>query len=502
MPISPARLAAFEILLRVEQQDAYASELLHSERLAPLSAADRGLCMELVMGVLRWRSLLDARIAEFSFTPFRKLDPQVLAALRLGAYQLLFLERIPARAAVNESVEMVKKSGKSSAGPLTNVVLRKIAKAPKWSETIATDSLATDYTDKTDQHGLMVQRRIGANPSNPSNPWELARATDTLDPATLARRFAHPLWLVERWMREYGPDATAAICRFDQAVPATSLRLRDAAAESELRDEGIELAPGGLLSSARRVLSGDVTHTRAYAEGRVTIQDEGSQLIALLVGRVGLPPSAKTGQMWGTNSTHRARILDCCAAPGGKTAAMADLNPESEIIAADLHEHRVRLMQRLVRAPNVRMIAADATRLPVEGTFDRVLADVPCSGTGTLARNPEIKWKLKPEDLPDLHGRQVAILQAAIDKLSPGGRLIYSSCSLEREENEEVVEEVLRGREDVRLGDCAAELRQLRAAGELELRFEPESLAQDRFLRIIPGAHPCDGFFAAVIEKP
>jgi 16S rRNA (cytosine967-C5)-methyltransferase len=234
------------------------------------------------------------------------------------------------------------------------------------------------------------------------------------------------------------------------------------------------------MADARRVEKGDMTRTAAFREGRVTIQDEGSQLVAALVGR---------GQ----------RLLDCCAAPGGKTAVLADRNPQASIVAAELHPQRARLLRRLVRQENVQVIAANAEQLPVSGEFDRVLADVPCSGTGTLARNPEIKWRLKPEDLRDLHGRQVAIARSALEQLAPGGRLVYSTCSLEREENEAVVKEVLGGF-DVRLLDCRGELEGMQERGELVWR-DLDSLLQGPFLRTLPGVHPCDGFFAAMIEK-
>jgi 16S rRNA (cytosine967-C5)-methyltransferase len=273
------------------------------------------------------------------------------------------------------------------------------------------------------------------------------------------------------------------------------------------------------------------------------IQDEGSQLIAALVwmaagdsradGMPGQTPGttehdSMPGQRSGTAQT--LRVLDCCAAPGGKTSAIADRMPEAKIVAADLHAHRTRLMRQLVRQPNVEIIAADATALTIPGEFERVLADVPCSGTGTLSRNPEIKWKLKPDDLADLHGRQVDILNAALDRLAPGGRLVYSTCSLEHEENEDVMEEVLRGREVVsstsdgavvnapspdgegcgtlvdrdvrcfRVVEAAELLRQLAAAGELAWD-DLDSLTRGPYLRTVPGVHPCDGFFAAVIER-
>ena len=202
-----------------------------------------------------------------------------------------------------------------------------------------------------------------------------------------------------------------------------------------MRGEGIELAPGALLTSARTVTGGDVTQTRAYREGRVFIQDEASQLVAALVGK-------------------GSRLLDCCAAPGSKTAAIASRNPSAEIVAVELHPHRAELLRRRVRAANVQVITADALDLPLQGGFDRILADVPCSGTGTLARNPEIKWRLKPGDLSELHTKQVAILGAALKHVAPGGRAVYSTCSLEPEENQAVVDEVLAGDSQFTLLDC------------------------------------------------
>jgi len=439
MPISPARAVAFDILLRVEQHDAYASELLHSHRLDGLATDDRGLATELVMGVLRWRSRMDEVIVAAAARSIEKLDSEVLTALRLGAYQLHYL-RTPAHAAINESVELVKRARKRSAVPFANAVLRKIAAAKV--DTSAESVLA--------------------------------------DAASIAREFAHPDWLVERWISVYGADATRLICQHDQQVPQVALRLDDASIEEELKREDIELVPGALLSSARIVNGGDIFKTQAVKEGRVFIQDEASQLVAALVGS-GL------------------RMLDCCAAPGGKTAAMAARNPTAEIIAAELHAHRAELLRERVPRKNVQVIQADALNLPTEGKFDRVLADVPCSGTGTLARNPEIKWKLKPSDLTDLHSRQVAILTAALRQLASGGRAVYSTCSLEREENEAVIEDVLRSAPEYRLRDSREELEQLRSSSEL-VWTGIDSLVNGKYLRTIPGVHPCDGFFAAVLE--
>ena len=440
---SPAREAAFDILLRVEQEQSFASELLHSARLDKLSPQDCNLCTELVMGTLRWRSRLDLAIAAVSSQPMNKLDPEVLTALRLGAYQIGFL-RLPARAAVNESVELVKRAQRRYSVPFANAVLRKLAAKHDLIEPLLTPGPKT-----------------------------------VVD---LAELYAHPLWVVERWASLYGLEAAEKICAFDQQVPETALRLCDRAAEEELRREGIELKPGVLLGSARRVVKGDVTHTAAFRDKRVAIQDEASQLVALLVG---------SGE----------RLLDCCAAPGGKTAIIADRNPQAEIIATDIHPHRAALLQeRLATMPNVTVIAADATELPVWGGFDRVLADVPFSGTGTLARNPEIKWMLTTDDLADLHARQVAILFAVMTHVRRGGRLVYASCSLEAEENVQVIEEALRSQSELKVMNCRSELERLRDSHELAWP-DIASLLDGPYLRTIPGVHACDGFFAAILEK-
>jgi len=449
--VSPARATAFDVLLRVEQEDSYASELLHASAYDNLSTRDHALTTELVMGVLRWRARLDDEIAAASSQPLSKLDPEILVALRLALYQFRYLDRIPKRAALNESVELVKQARKRSAASFVNAVLRKLA---------------------------AVAAPVG----------EVA-AIQPSSPEALAQGFAHPRWLVERWVEEFGMAAARAICEHDQKVPQTAIRLRSANADAELVREGITLSRGALLASARRVVDGDVTKTRAFNAGQVAIQDEASQLVAALASR-----NAKDG----------ARILDCCAAPGGKTLAIADRNAQATITAVELHPHRARLLQRLVKAAHaaaaIQIVVADTRSLPTSIGFDRVLADVPCSGTGTLARNPEIKWRLRAEDLHDLQQRQTAILRSALGQVLPGGRVIYSTCSLEKEENEDVVEAILGENESFRLIDCRDELEQLRASGEV-VWADLDSLVRGPYLRTIPGVHPCDGFFAAVLEK-
>ena len=443
MPISPARVAACEILLRIEREDSYSSELLHSPQYDKLTSADHGLATELVMGVLRWRSLLDARIAAHSSHKLARYDLEVLTALRLAAYQLTFLDRVPSHAAVNESVDLVKRARKRSAVPFVNALLRKLA------------------AEKLDRPEI-----------------------STADAANLSESSAHPQWLVDRWIHAFGFEPTRNICQYDQQPPETSIRLSNPSQENDLNSDAVTLAPGRLLASARRVLSGNITQTPSFRSGNAIIQDEASQLVALLVGR-------------------GASVLDCCAAPGGKTRILAQQNPNAAVIAVELHPHRARMLRKLVTEANIRILAADVRHLPLQSRFDRVLVDVPCSGTGTLARNPEIKWRLRPGDagdLADLQQKQIAILTAAMQHVAPGGRLVYSTCSLEPEENQQVIEQALAVETAFRLVNGRDELERLRAENQL-IWPDLDSLLSGPYLRTIPGVHPCDGFFAAILER-
>jgi 16S rRNA (cytosine967-C5)-methyltransferase len=442
MPVSPARRAAFSILLAVEKRSAYASELLSAEGEEKLSHADHRLATEIVMGVLRWRSVLDRQISTHSAHPLAKMDLEALISLRMGAYQLQFLERVPSRAVIHESVELMKHARKRSAAPFVNAVLRKLQPVPKPPA------------------DAIVKSQDGVELSDAS---------------------AHPIWLVERWIEQFGFERTRAICLHDQQIPETTIRITDDSIARQLQYEGIELKSGKLLASARHIKSGDITRTKLFVEGRVAIQDEASQLVALLVGQ---------GQ----------NILDCCAAPGGKTRILAERNPQAKVLALELHPHRARVLRKMAPQKNVRVVTGDATKFSAGERFDRILADVPCSGTGTLARNPEIKWRLTPQDLADLQARQSAILLAAMEQLAPGGKLIYSTCSLEREENSAIVEKALSAKSAFKLLDCGDELRMLQQQGELMWADIP-SLLQGPYLRTIPGVHPGDGFFAAVLTR-
>jgi len=439
--IAPARAAASAILLQVERKLGHCDELLRSELVDRLSQADRNLCTNLVMGTLRWQMALDARIHELLARPDTRLDDEVRVALRLGAFQMLYLDRIPNHAAVMDSVELVKQGGQSFASGMVNAVLRKIAV---------------------------------------TSAAHLPESFDTA--AELAALYAHPAWMVERWALRYGLENAAAICRFDQQQPQTCIRLVSETAEAELVGEGIELAGGAFLSAARRVVRGDVTATVTYRSGGVRIQDEGSQLVAELAGA-------------GSN------ILDCCAAPGGKAAILAERNPKSTLLACDVSRRRLDEMRgvlRGVRGARISYEAVDAAKLAYDRQFDLVLSDVPCTGTGTIARNPEIRHRLEPGEFARQHSRQVAILLAGMRALKPGGRLVYASCSLEPEENEAVIQDCLSGRPEYLELDLSAQVAERVADGTL---LAGDGLLHNGRLRTLPGIHPCDGFFAAMIQR-
>jgi 16S rRNA (cytosine967-C5)-methyltransferase len=353
MALSPARALAFDILQLVEG-GGYASDLLHA-RAAPLESRDAGLAHEIVFGVLRYRAQLDFLIRHYSGRA-GKLDPEVRTALRMGIYQLRYLERIPAHAAVADAVQLVKRARKTSAAGFVNAVLRKVDREPVvW----------------------------------PDRETELSC----------------PEWLLARWERAYGEDTVRAI--------------------------------------ARAALDEPVRYTRGDR-----VQDIGSQSIVPLL-------DLRAGHSF----------LDLCAAPGNKTAQAIESG--ISVVACDLHLHRLAHLKPLT--PN--LVVLDATRpLPFTRRFDRILVDAPCTGTGTLARNPEIKWRLTPADLDDLPRRQSAILDQARAALAQGGVLVYSTCSLEPEENDGVTAQV------------------------------PRDLILST-LRRIPGRDAGDGFYACVIKS-
>ena len=441
--VSPARREAYGILLELERGRGHADELLRTERVTALREADRNLATTLVMGVLRWQRVLDAGIRAHLTKPNAKLDAEVLVALRLGAFQLRFLDRIPAHAAIGESVALAKAAGHTFAAGMVNAVLRKVAAGPRDAD---------------------------------------------LDAAA-----AYPEWLVARWRREYGAEAAAEICRHGQQQARLALRVGSAEAERELEMDGIVLEPGALLTAARVVAAGDVTATRMVREGWVRVQEEGSQLIAELAGTVA------AGE----------RILDLCAAPGGKTLVLAERNPGAQVVACEANPARLRAMQERLAGMaqpeltgRIETRLSDGVKLEGERVFAVVLVDAPCSGTGTLGRNPEIRHRLTEADLLRQQERQVGLLRAAL-RLG-GRRVVYSTCSLEPEENGAVVAQALAGSEGWRQVSVAGPIAELEAEGRLTAAgagYLRECVDATGALTLVPGRVETDGFFVAVMER-
>jgi 16S rRNA (cytosine967-C5)-methyltransferase len=504
--ISSARKAAFKILLAVERGQSHSDDLLRERAVNLLSSPDRNLATTLVLGVLRWQILLDQRIRALLSKPDAKLDPEIQIALRLGAFQLLHLDRIPARAVLSESVELAKQSGHRFAAGLVNAVLRKLAKSLQPEEKAqgialqaAENRMILEDFDEEYSSGAKqaAEKRCFVSGHDLSRAINAANSTRALAPEgssseSLALAEAHPAWLVERWVNLYGLEAAWAICRHGQRQPSLSVRLASPDVEAELTQAGIVLDPGEVLTAARTVVSGDVTATEAFREGRVRLQDEGSQLVAEVAS--------------GNPDQKVKSVLDACAAPGGKTLILAERNPAAHIVACESSASRLaQLRKRLAfLGDRVECRQADAAALTEDAAFDLALADVPCSGTGTLGRNPEIRHRLRPEDLHRQAERQKAILTAAVRALRSGGRVVYSTCSLEPEENEQVIAAVLAATPKARLIPLGGRIGELLSEGILTPEGAERlqhSLTTEGYLRLLPGAFHTDGFFIAMIER-
>jgi 16S rRNA (cytosine967-C5)-methyltransferase len=430
--------------MRVCARKGFAVDLLQRDEVSCLSGADQRLTTEIVMGVLRWQGALDNQIERLSGKPLTYFDLEVVTALRMAVYQILFLAKIPRHAAVNEAVELTKWAKKRSAGGLVNAVLRKCK--PHVTKLSSAEAASSDPEIRA-----MV-------------------------------RAATPAWMLERWERHFGAGASFALAHASTQIPPVTLRTRTGgrvAVAARLREQGIETAEGRFAPDALSIRGGDLYSSEVFRGGEVVVQDEASQLVAAL-----LAPCRGT------------RVLDLCAAPGIKAAQVAEALGEGNIVSCDASAARLATMKRLPagRVPHgvrLEVVRLDATRsLPLAGFFDRILVDAPCSGTGTLARNPEIKWRLRPQELERLSKMQAAILGNALAVLAPGGRLVYATCSLEPEENEKVVEAVLAAYPGFRL---LGKEEQFPAWAEL---FDASG-----YFRTRPDLQEMDGFFAAVIVR-
>ena len=396
--IAPARRAALDALTQIEHHDLDMGAAVAAAREALTDERDQGLLLELVSGTLRMRGAIDYQLALRVKRPLAKLDAAVLDILRLSAFQLMYLSRLPASAVINDAVDLTRRAGKSSASGLANAVLRALSREREqlnWPGVDDADHLAVVHS--------------------------------------------HPRWLIDRWVARYGLDNTRAWLAFNNQPAALCLAAnrhlttREALAE-ELLSDGVTTQPARRAANGLVVIDGRALNTRAFREARCIVQDEASQLIGELAA-----------------GASRGRVLDLCASPGGKTLALS-VSADTRIVAADVRPNRVRLLARTLarcRVPNVAVVHVAAGPLPfAEKTFDLILIDAPCSGLGTIRRDPDIRWRRSVEDLPRFARAQRDLLTSAADLVKPGGILLYSTCSSEPEENEDVVASFLDGRPD------------------------------------------------------
>ena len=398
--IAPARRAALEVLAAVARGRRDLGDALDQARRRLDEPRDVALLHELAVGTIRWQSRLDVAIAALSTVPLAKLDLDVLLVLRLGAYQLLYLSRVPASAVVHDAVAQVRQARKSSAAGLTNAVLRRLA--------------------------------TGEGRELPARPTAAVDADAAAWVAFLSATQAHPPWLVARWLARWPLDAVEAWLAFNNTTPEITLRLNPLVGVSAeatvgaLSAEGIAVTPTAHAPSGLRLVGGAVATSQTVADGICVMQDEGSQLAGLLA-------PVRPGD----------RVLDVCAAPGGKTLIYAAAGAPGLVVACDARAPRVALLAETLRrgrAPHAPVVHLDPdAALPFAAAFDVVVVDAPCSGLGTLRRDPDIKWRRQPDDLAGFARRQLDLVARAAATVRPGGRLVYTTCSTEPEENEEVV---------------------------------------------------------------
>jgi 16S rRNA (cytosine967-C5)-methyltransferase len=442
--MTPARQVAIRALYRVNEEGGYANLLL-SQLLAgeKISRRDRALATELVYGTLRWQKRLDWIIGAFSRRPLKLLDPWVRNILRLGAYQLCFLEGIPPHAAIYETVQLMKNYGHKGSVAFVNGILRSILR-----------------------EGRKVEfPRVQEHPA-----------------AHLAVVYSHPHWLVQRWLSRWGFSETKALLMANnQAGPlgirVNTLKITPAELKGLLQAEGLETASGRYFPEALAVENATaLDRLESFRAGLFQVQDEASQLVAHVL-------APQPGE----------KVLDACAAPGGKTTHIAQLMGDSgTICASDIYPHKLDLIRhncRRLGISSVQVVARDARKWgeDSQGAFHRVLVDAPCSGTGVLRRRPDARWRKRPEDLEKLPALQLEILRGVAPCVAAGGTLVYSTCSLEREENQAVVQAFLQGEPSFRLDDITPYL--------------PPGLesptAREGFSQLFPHYHGVDGFFVA-----
>jgi len=418
------RYECIRILREIDEKEVFAHELI-SEKCSQVDwlPRDKNLLTELVNGVIRHRLSLDTLISSFSKIPFKKIEPWVLYALRLGLYQIVYLDRIPVSAAINTSVELVKKAiRRPDAIKFANAILRS-AERSLQNKCLQEQEVAN--------HRNALYRR--------ENTWCTFQHTILPDPdknpsAYMAANYSHPEWLIKRWLSRYGKDKTIEICKINNLPPKVFLRINHKKISPQ---EFIELLNKNGINSyavdnAVVVDNIAVSEIPGFSEGLFFVQDISAMKVAQFL------------KVEKSNT-----VLDMCAAPGGKTTHISELLGDTgKVCALDISLKRLQSVRencRRMGVQNVFIVCGDASgeRVPFHVKFDRVLIDAPCSNTGVLSRRVEARWRLKEEDMNKLATLQYSILKTGAAMLKPGGYLVYSTCSIEPEENQDIIKKSL-----------------------------------------------------------
>lgn len=439
------REAALDILLKIEHDQGYSNILLNrSVEKYHFGPKDTALLTRLVYGTVQRKNTLD-----FDLQSFVKKQPEkwVRVLLLLALYQMAYLERVPERAVLHETVEIAKHRGHKGITGFVNGILRS------------------------------VQRQGFPNPDKIQDPLH-----------RMAIQTSHPNWLLERWRSQYDDETVRNLCEANNTLPLITARVNTLKTSKEdvlslLQQEGMEAEPGNLVPEAVKINKGVLPHTKSFQDGLITIQDEGSMLAALAL-------DVKDGM----------NVLDACAAPGGKTTHIAErMRNTGQVTALDIHEHKVKLIEEqaarlgLTNVSPLTLDSRNAVTRFQKASFDRILVDAPCSGFGVIRRKPDIKWGKTPEDIDALANVQTEILQSLAPLLRPGGKLVYSTCTIEREENEKVISLFLQENPDFSLDPTGR--------GRLPQALQSILHPQDTGVQLLPQYFGTDGFYLAALEK-
>lgn len=452
--IDKVRELALKILYEVDEKDAYSNIVLddmlkkakkssNGNEMVGIDQRDVGFISEIVYGTISWRLTIDGIIKKYSNIKLKKISPWILNILRLSIYQILFLDRVPKSAAVNEGVNLAKRYGHKASSNFVNAILRKVNKK--------------DYEDF----------------------FKIQNDVDRISMTT-----SMPVWLVEKLLQQNDVKTVEKICQASNSKPSLYIRVNTLKTDkqtliNELEKEEIKVEEAELEDFLRISGSRSIDSLKSFQKGMFTVQDEAAGLIPIIV-----------------NPKPNEKVLDACSSPGGKTTYMAQLmSNQGEITAWDLHEHRVKLVAKAAERLGITIIETetkDATIYEEKylNYFDKILLDVPCLGIGVLKRKPDIKWKRKQEDIAEITKIQMEILQNCQKYLKKGGTLVYSTCSILKEENEEVISHFIENNKDFEIEKMNLD----------ETNFFKKFVEKEKFLQVYQN-EKTDGFFICKLRK-